>query len=96
MWDAVLQDSGGREQVTATGKRARRKFGNRYAAKAGKQRRRARKRFGELKYSALRKTAEAAVRLEPICDPGRPWSDCATRVRRVVEERAPEGRGVKS
>ena len=48
--------------MNATGKAARRKFGNRFAAKAAKTRRPQRKAFGKLNVSVQRGNAEAWVR----------------------------------
>jgi len=48
--------------MNSIGKAARKKFGNRHAAKAAKRRKVRRKVFGHLTYSIIRKTAEAFVR----------------------------------
>lgn len=47
--------------MNQTGKRARKQFGNRYAAKSAKARRGSRKDFGKLKYSMSAGTALAFV-----------------------------------
>jgi hypothetical protein len=47
--------------MTHTGKRARQKYGNRYAAKRAKVRRPKRKHFGELPISTKRGNAQAFV-----------------------------------